>query len=482
MGHSGVSPSPRGSAFGSTLNSPIEMSAPQTSRRSSLAHVRTASAPIVARSGHSRSGSNASSIDEAALLRHGYPHQYRGVPQYVTAASLAQNTPAIAAPMMQHSYSADSNFIMPGEPASMLMSDFNFNTLVPPERETMSILSYLGSPNPTLTELIGRSVVGQSKNRDWAWWDVRNLRSWSNFSIESIMAVPDFQRLLTFPFYMDQLPHPAKSTSTAATEHVLRKIYADFFVVKINAALAQTQGERHLIMQDVNSATISPTPKPDFVSGYADDIGFNTLNGERRGRLVGIVKAYEQWNSGMRSESAPQQVRYLAGLSHLHRVMREHGCRYGFIITEIELLCVRAGAEDDEYNAKDKSNETMSHNSLDDGPMPIFGWLETAAPIRLSTHGQDPETNAPKLTTALAIWYLHMLAKEVPLEGQPCWKMAVSGVAAHTRKNCRDRDPWMPRVQETEKRDPKRVRGWVFPQDPINRKEYPNKKRRGAGL
>lgn len=480
MGHSGVSPSPGGSNFGSTLNSPIEMAAPQSSRRSSLAHVRTASAPIVAARGHSRSASNSSSVDEATIWRHGYPTQYRQVPQYVTAASLAQSTPALAAPMMQQSYSAESNFMMPGDPGNVLMGDFTYNGVMPAERETMSVISYLSTPNPT-PALVVRTVIGMSKNRDWFWWDVRNLRSWSDFSIDTMMSPPDFPRLLTFPFYVDQLPHPPRSSPTPETEHNLRKIYADFFSVKVNAALAQTQGERSLIMQAVNSATSSTTPKPDFISNYHDDIAFNTLNGERRGRLVGIVKAYDQWNTGLRSKGAPDQIRYLAGLSHLHRVMREHGCRYGFIITEIELLCVRAGAEDDAYNAKDKSNEAMGHNSLDDGPLPIFGWLETAAPIPLSLSGLDPETNAPRLTAGLALWYLHMLAKEHPLEGQPCWNMAVSGVAAHTRKNCRDRDVWMPKVQQYETRDPKRVRGWVYPQDPVNRKEYPNKKRRGAG-
>jgi len=430
--------------------------------------------------GHSRSASNASSVDEATLWRHGYPTQYRQVPQYVTAASLAQGTPALAAPMMQQSYSSESTFVLPGESSGMLLNDFSYNGMPPPERETTSILSYLSTPNPTPT-LVRRIVMDQRKNRDWFWWDVRNLRSWSDFSIESMMALPDFARLLSFPLFTDQLAHPSRTSPAPETEHILRKTYEDFFAVKINAALAQTQGERHLIMQAVNSATTAPPPKPDFISNYSDDVAFNTLNGDRRGRLVGIVKAYEQWNTGMRSQGAPEQVHYLRGLAHLHRVMREHGCRYGFIITEIELLCVRAGAEDDAYNAKDKPNDAMSHNSLDDGPVPVFGWLETAAPIRLSLAGQDPETNAPRLTAALALWYLHMLAKEHPLEGNPVWKMAVSGVAAHTRKNCRDRDPWMPRLGQSETRDAKRLRGWVQPQDPINRKEYPNKKRRGPG-
>ena len=200
------------------------------------------------------------------------------------------------------------------------------------------------------------------------------------------MGIAQFPALLHIPMDATTLPHPAAPMHPPPeTEYNLRVIYQDYFSVKVNAALKVTQGsQRHMFMEAINSATTSATPKPDFISNYADDVAFRTLNGERRGRLVGIVKAYEQWNTGMRNQGPAQQVKYLSGLAHLHRVMREHGCRYGFIITEIELLCVRAGAKDDEPNktqakaatAGKKRNAAESH-SLDEGPMPIFGQLET---------------------------------------------------------------------------------------------------------
>ena len=465
----GPSPSPQQSPYGSALSSPIALTGTGLpySRRPSIAHARAVSASAAVPKAHNRS-SSASSLDEATLLRHGYPTQYRQIPQYLTAEHIAQSQ-TLAAPSMSFSQSIESVSGTASDSGVGLATDFDYSFA----QETTSLMSYLAETN-VAPHMVRRIVNDQMRNKDWSWWDVRNLRSWSDFTTDAIMRVPQFPDLLHVPIEFSRLPHPSRNSQAPETEVNLRKIYSDFFATKVNAALEQTQGKRHLFMQAINSATTSPTPKPDFISNYADDYAFKTLGGDHRGRLVGLVKAYNQWNTGMRSGDPSEQVKYLRGLAHLHRVMREHGCRYGFIITEVELLCVRAGAKDSEY--KPKPNEC---NSLDDGPVPVFGFLETAKPISLCTSGSDPETGATQMTAALALWYLHMLAKDGPLPGQPSWKLAVSGVAAHTRSKCEDRDAWMPKVAQHEIREAKRMRGWVWPTEPISRKEYPNKKRQG---
>ncbi|KAI9655418.1 MAG: hypothetical protein M1829_000654 [Trizodia sp. TS-e1964] len=125
--------------------------------------------------------------------------------------------------------------------------------------------------------------------------------------------------------------------------------------------------------------------------------------------------------------------------THLHHYMREHSCRYGFIITEIELVCVRAGTES----------------------VPNFGSLELAA-IQLSDTG---------FSACLALWYLHMLAKEQPLPGQYRWRLEVGGAAACTRQKCLVEDAWIPELQTAENREAKRLRGWVLPTEPLHRRE-----------
>jgi hypothetical protein len=458
----------------------------QASRRSSVAHVRTASVPAAPHHGHSRSASG-SSVDEATIRRHGYPTQYRHIPQYVTAAPPTNSAPAMTAPPMQVSLSAGSSFMMPSNQSFDLDFQLNsfpqdLNSFSPSAttfshealaglQETTSLLSYLSTPNPS-PALMARSVNGDflKRNKDWWWWDVRTLRSWSDFNMSTILATPDFQQTLHLPIFSAPLPHPPRACAAPENEHSLRTIYRDFFAAKINAALKQSPDDSTLFMQAVNSASNNPWPKADFISNYTTDY-MVTQHNDPRGRLVGLVMPYQCWNTAMRSVPT-KQVAYLHGLSHLHRVMREHGCRYGFIITEIELLCVRAGANDDEY--KPSSNP----NVPDEGPIPWFGFLETAAPISLSTHGLDPETDSPRLTASLALWYLHMLAKEESLPGQPSWKMGVGGPAARTRQFCLERDPWMPKITQNETRPAKNCRGWVYPTDAFHKKENAKSNRR----
>jgi hypothetical protein len=173
--------------------------------------------------------------------------------------------------------------------------------------------------------------------------------------------------------------------------------------------------------------------------------------------------------------------------------MREHSCRYGFIITEIELVCVRAGCDPGD-------------------DVPYFGYLEIAASIPLKTaavrntraHAReaplatpisarsfssssssslnshhnlsDPEPvedALPAMTAGLGLYFLLMLSKSVPLPHQPSAHLNVGGPGAMTRQRilAEAKDKWIPEPQIGERRDAKRVRGWVWPLDPWHRRE-----------
>ena len=181
---------------------------------------------------------------------------------------------------------------------------------------------------------------------------------------------------------------------------------------------------------------------PHFISNYQNDRD-RTISGNGRGRVVGVVKSFDRWHTGKRHGNGVEKVEYLQGLSQLQCYMREHSCRYGFIITEIELVCVRAGTEE----------------------TPYFGFLELASSVPVKT-----ETG---LTTCMALWYLHMLAKKEPLPGQCGWKINIGAPADLTRSNVLDeKDDWIPPKPNTiETRNAKSRRGWVWPSDPFNRKK-----------
>jgi hypothetical protein len=239
----------------------------------------------------------------------------------------------------------------------------------------------------------------------------------------------------------------------------LAETCANFHAVKVNAALKVAQGGKHMVMRTLQHTGSNTRQQPEFVSNYQCDVE-RLISGDGRGRVVGIVKCYDQWNSGFRTGTPPEKVLYLRGLARLHHFMREHGCRYGFIITEIELVCVRAGVD------------TSSDHAI-----PLFGCLEVAQAVQIATSGKDSNGNL-QMTVGLALWYLHMLAKEQPMPGQFHWRLEVGGPAALTRNRHLQRDPWMPKPNLSETRAIKKIRGWVWPVEPLNRKEIGPRKRR----
>ncbi|KAF1959920.1 hypothetical protein CC80DRAFT_584704 [Byssothecium circinans] len=460
----------------STLNSPITF-ATEPRRASIAAHGRSRSASVLSR--HARSGS-ASSVDENVISRFGFP-TYRNMPSYMTSSSAPQPSLDLVTalpttyPQVQEvpyaSSSQDFNFSdFDAAPAVQypFPTEVNFDSC--PVAPTSSLLEYLTAPNPS--PALVRRITAQPRGvNTHFWWDIRNLRSWTDFNISTITALPSVLPLLEVPIASTYLPEPARQNLQPENEAMLHDICASYYTTKINAALKVAQGTTHMMMRACKTLP-GGRPQPEFVSNYPSDYE-KTIFGDSRGRVVGLVKCYDQWNTGMRGESPPKQVLYLQGLAHLHRVMREHGCRYGFIMTEIELLCVRCGGP-----STTTPIDPVTVNAQTGTP--IFGYLEVSAPIRLSTSGPDPATGDVQMTAGLALWYLHMLAKENPFAGMGTWKMEVGGPAALTRQNVVEKDAWIPKPQMGEKREAKRVRGWVFPEEPLSKKECGRGKRKAT--
>jgi hypothetical protein len=410
--------------------------------------------------------SSTSYIDEATVSKYHYPARQYAFPMppttYLQATAI---NPSAANPYLAQYVASTSN--TPSaygqhSRSQSLASDFSVEMPVAqvPSAMTTTLLTYLTSPNPSpnlvrhIDTSIGRSIRNQGNTHFW--WDIRNLRTWKSFNLESVHAVPSLTQLLSTHISSDNLPMPFSSRESLdpENEQALHRLCRDFYAEKITSALKVALGEPNLAMRSYSQlpAAAKPTNKqpPEFVSNYVHEFS-GRIFGEGKGRVVGLVKSFHRWNSGMRNEGPQKKVEYLHGLSHLHRHMREHGTRYGFIITEIELVCV----------------------SLICGPngdTPLFGGLLLSPAIPLKN--QSPTD----LTACLALFYLHFLAKNHPPPGCPSYRVEVGGPSACTRQNCvPEKEKWIPEPQMGEKREAKRVRGWVWPTEPLNRKELPKR-------
>lgn len=497
----------------STLSSPVSM-VPSHKRRES--------------GKHSRSGS-ASSIDEETLKRYGYP-TYRQCPKYHAAqpqpqpSPTAPITPATPNIMVYPPYlrdsSADPGVVKTQEvtthaPIAIPPSPCGYSQvssaqcspigLVHPTvsacPQSTSLLSYLTSPTQAINLVRNVSVAPTRGLHDYFWWDVRNLRSWTSFSLDTFDSIKGLTKLLKTAIPSNMTPPAVVQNNRLSpdSEAALISLVQDIYAPRVNAALGVSLGPEHLSLYPAPTPRASANNKnyggPHFLANYSSDTE-QTAAGLPRGRLVGIAKSFDRWNTGMRNEAPHRRVEYLNGLAHLQRCMREHSCRYGFIITEIELVCVRAGCD------------------LGDD-VPYFGFLEVSAPIPTniaanaggfgagsgstayaspsspasstdsSLESQSPPLhheeyslpapealNAP-MTASLALYFLLMLSKSVPLPSQPSSHLNVGGPGALTRQRTltEGKDKWIPEPQIGEKRDAKRVRGWIWPHDAWHRRE-----------
>jgi hypothetical protein len=370
-------------------------------------------------------------------------------------------------------------------PVEMGFNSRNSSMTPPPSVDLVpngSLLSYLTEPTQPIN-LVRQLTISPGRGlNNYFWWDVRNVRSWETFSLDTMSSIPGLLPLLNFGVdttLFPQGPSPS-STVTPASEVDLANVANKIYFPKVNAAIQLSQGSSSLSLYQVPSADGS-TGNPHFLANYPHDAD-RTLSGLPRGRVVGIVKSFDRWNTGMRLESPARKVDYLNGLSHLQKCMRDHSCRYGFILTEIELVCVRAGC--------------------DDNGQPYFGYLEVseaiatknaAAAPQFAAESGTPEPVEMPLTVTLALYYLLMLAKSTPLPGQAGSFMDVGGPGALTRQRIwsgfdlaenergkEGKDKWIPEPQMGERRDAKRIRGWVWPQDPWHKREGNGGGKRGA--
>ncbi|CCU75443.1 sialidase [Blumeria hordei DH14] len=343
------------------------------------------------------------------------------------------------------------------------------DTLDPFDNGSCTTLSdYLTSPNPTpdLVRKINTQPRGSKINNFW--WDVRQILPWTGFNHQAFTAAPGLHDLLNINVPSCILPSPRRKSIQPETELELMNFYDQYYATKLNAALELSLGPRHLKMLQSKKNSADPC----FISNYIDEAS-QSLYGQGFGRIVGLVKSFSRWNSGMRVEGNHRKVEYLRGLSHLHQHMRENGCRYGFIMTEIELVVVR--------------------NSMES--VPFFGLLEIQTIPLAANSSQnlasyqddtsfgtnDPQPQ-PEITALQALWYLHMLARDSLIPGQVGWKSEVGVLTEGTRKKCLPRNKWMPEPNMAEKRDSKRTRGWIWPEEVVvKRKTGKRGVRHGSG-
>ncbi|SPQ18657.1 37903fe5-d32f-472f-8cbe-292c7e276d08 [Thermothielavioides terrestris] len=399
---------------------------------------------------HSRRASSCS-VDNVATADNYFP-AYQ-VPAYVPARASSSPTPPPQVQAVPQPEPFLYQQFVPRAPSPLAAAAPITPDVVP----ATTLYAYLTSPNPTPSLVRTLSFPLRDPNTRHFWWDVRQIRPWTGFTAASILSLPGASACLSMPVSSALLPNPAATQRHPETEAALHAIYAAHYLPKLNNALAlcsqrplklsvppKTGGGAHSLGMATDCM---------FVANAAGESGSAAalFGGKPTARVVGLVKSFDRFNTGMRAEGNVKRVEYLRGLAHLHHAMREHGCRYGFILTEIELVVVRNGVD----------------------ATPYFGFLEVAS-VQLAAADDvaaPADADDAALTACLALWGLCMLAGDEPMPGHAHWRADIGAPADGTRRKALPRDDWMPQPQLAEKREAKRARGWILPECPVSRKE-----------
>lgn len=423
-----------------------------------------------------RASSVSSGLDGNTVAKFGYP-TYRNLPTYIPSAVgietfqpptfcyTPQHQPREPSPMC-NSISFEDFTNEDFDCAEDLALDFDADvsqSIISPVEPTTSLKSYLTAPNPSPSLVRQLNVQLREPGAKHFWWDIRQIRPWTSFNTETISQIPGLSDLLNVDLPLANLPTPStQRNAQPETETELLSLYKSYYADKLNTALAVGMGGRHIAMKTVAPSSDSANV-PHFVSNYTDDTSSIVYN-RPSGRVVGLVLSFDRWNSSMRVEGNHRKVSYLRALARLHGAMREYECRYGFIMTEIELLVVRNG-----------SDATPNFGFLEVHSIPLAecssSRSRTVSPDGTEYEDELAGHQEEKMTAMLALFYLHMLAKDVPLANQPHYSSAIGAPAEGTRRKHLPKDTWMPEPQVAEKREAKRARGWVWPDEAVGRKE-----------
>lgn len=384
-----------------------------------------------------RRASTCSAVD-TATDNFGFPPSFRPM-SFVTGgsdcSSLSQSEP------MYQSYA-------PRETSPLSMAS------TPDPTPSTTLMAYLTSPSPAASLVRTIAMPLRGPNIKHYWWDIRNIRPWASFNLTTILNLPGATDLLNTPIPAPLLPEPTLSAHHPETEASLHSIYASYYLPKLNSALA-ISSNRPLQLSVPSKMPANMNDLLFVANGPGDSaIAAAIFGGKPSARVVGLVRTFDRFNTTMRLDGNIKRVEYLRGLSAIHHAMREHNCRYGFILTEIELVIVRNGVE-----------ATPFFGDLDITPVQ----LNVAAPESELAHLQ---AESVPLTACLALWGLCQIAgDDAGVTRQACYKADIGAPAEGTRRKTRPRDSWIPMPQLAEKREAKRSRGWVWPEDAIGKKE-----------
>ncbi|QKX55691.1 uncharacterized protein TRUGW13939_02788 [Talaromyces rugulosus] len=248
----------------------------------------------------------------------------------------------------------------------------------------VSLMDYLQHgpiPLPVIDQ--GQSPRNE-RNDSYSSDDITSVGHWAEFNLTSIQQ--QYGAVLAAACIADEVfppspPRPVNSKSAVRsrinaylTNRVVRALRCGF------AHITSTNQLAGLSVLNYDTGTLAAT-----IDNFVPDLGFFDPSPPvetRPNRAPGDIKPSFKWSLELRNHpTAGIRSEFRQALSQVNWYMNQHHARYGFIITDRELVAIRR---------------------LDSN-----GNLELSASIPWDANGTAAQ---PQLTVLLGLWYLGMLA------------------------------------------------------------------------
>jgi hypothetical protein len=245
----------------------------------------------------------------------------------------------------------------------------------------VSLMSYLQHGPTALPRRIpgrGRNTKNQRYNSD----DIGNLGVWWTFDLNVIQQ--RYGALLAAAQITDE-PFPTSPPQPVNSETAIRARIDTYLTPRVRrglrcgfAHLTQTNQLGNMSVVDWGVGTLAET-----IDKYTPDTAYfdpQLPTGNCPNRAPGDIKPSWKWSTSFRYQ-AQTTTKFEQALSQVNYYMKQHHARYGYLLTDQELVAIRR---------RDRA-----------------GNLDLSLRIPWSRQGTAQQ---PQLTVLLALWYLGMLA------------------------------------------------------------------------
>ncbi|PGH16821.1 hypothetical protein AJ79_01465 [Helicocarpus griseus UAMH5409] len=224
--------------------------------------------------------------------------------------------------------------------------------------------------------------------------DIQTTAVWNGFNLNTLL--PAFQNLLAQVHIMPD-PMPASPPRPITAENALRSKVSEYVFPRVRRALRAAFDHLGLANQlnGLTPVSFDVGESAEIVDGFKPDTAYFEVAlpaGTGPNRAPGDIKPSWKWNTPMATDLIPGvRKEYRQALSQVNWYMKQHKARYGFLLTDVELVVFRR---------------------LDDN-----GNLELAPAIPFTAGGTPTQ---PQLTVIFALWCLGMMAAH---DGPGGWEM-----------------------------------------------------------